>query len=72
MYKSTQASVPLFQDCISTNIAVYNNLAASLLQLESSEPASIEKYASIVIELDDSNEKAWYRKAQVRLSNVFL
>jgi hypothetical protein len=54
-----------FQDCIETNIAVYNNLAASLLQIQTSNPTAIDKYASIVIELDETNEKAWFRKGQV-------
>ena len=56
----------IWQDCINTNIAVYNNLAASLLQIPGSDPAIADKYVSIVLELDDQNEKAWYRKGQVR------
>ena len=44
---------------------MYNNLAASLLQIPGSDPAIADKYVSIVLELDDQNEKAWYRKGQV-------
>jgi hypothetical protein len=44
---------------------VYNNLAASILLIPGLDPSVVERYADIVIELDDNNEKAWYRKGQV-------
>lgn len=54
----------LESECIATNIAVYNNLAASMLLIPGSDMERIVHYSSVVIELDSINEKAWYRKGQ--------
>ncbi len=50
--------------CIAANVSIYNNLAATLLQTENCDFEKVKKYADIVIELDDTNEKAWFRKGQ--------
>ena len=60
------------QECIKANISVYNNLAACILanvRENSTDNAEKEyekvvKYTDIVIELDEKNDKALYRKAQ--------
>jgi len=59
------------QQCIQTNISVYNNLCACLLQQPESSAERIKELAEVVIELDKSNEKAWYRHGQgcVRLKD---
>ena len=46
-----------------------NNVNKCDLQIPGSDPVAVDKYASIVIELDDDNEKAWYRKGQVNRKN---
>ena len=46
------------------NVSVYNNLCACLLQQEDSRPERIRELAEVVIELDERNEKAWYRHGQ--------
>jgi len=57
--------------CIQTNISVYNNLCACLLQQPDASSERIKQLAEIVIELDSKNEKAWFRRGQacVRLKN---
>ena len=50
--------------CIETNISVYNNLCACLLQQPDSNAERIKELAEVVIELDKTNEKAWYRHGQ--------
>jgi len=52
------------EKCIQTNISVYNNLCACLLQQADSSSERIKQLAEIVIELDKNNEKAWYRRGQ--------
>merc|ERR1712202_70026 len=54
----------LEQKCIQTNISVYNNLCACLLQQPDSSAERIKELAEVVIELDKSDEKAWYRHGQ--------
>jgi len=62
------------QKCIETNISVYNNLCACLLQQPDSSAERIKELAEVVIELDKFNEKAWYRHGQgcVRLKDFEL
>jgi tetratricopeptide (TPR) repeat protein len=59
------------EKCIKANISIYNNLAACLLASSShtteADYEKVAKYAEIVIELDDSNEKAWYRNGQAMI-----
>jgi len=59
------------QQCIQTNISVYNNLCACLLKQPESSAERIKELAEVVIELDKSNEKAWFRHGQgcVRLKD---
>ena len=47
--------------CIELNISIYNNLAACLLQIADSKAERIKEVTEVVIELDPSNEKAWFR-----------
>ena len=47
--------------CIELNISIYNNLAACLLQIVDSKAERIKEVTEVVIELDPSNEKAWFR-----------
>jgi len=59
------------QQCIQTNISVYNNLCACLLKQPESSAERIKELAEVVIELDKNNEKAWFRHGQgcVRLKD---
>merc|ERR1719382_128150 len=59
------------QRCIALNISVYNNLAACLLQQKDSKAERIKEVTEVVLELDSSNEKAWFRHGQacIRLGN---
>ena len=50
------------KQCIELNISIYNNLAACLLQLSDSKAERIKEVTEVVIELDASNEKAWFRQ----------
>ena len=54
-------------NCINANISIYNNLAACLLASEEhnsdADLAKVIKYTDIVLELDEDNDKALYRKA---------
>ena len=50
------------KQCIALNISIYNNLAACLLQLKDSKAERIKEVTEVVIELDSSNEKAWFRQ----------
>jgi len=59
-----QISPELESECISANVSIYNNLAACMLQLPDSDPARIQQWAEVVIELDANNSKAWYRRGQ--------
>ena len=60
------------QECIKANISVYNNLAACILATVKDNSTSnaekehekVVKYTDIVLELDEENDKALYRKAQ--------
>jgi len=60
------------QECIKANISVYNNLAACILANvrdnstgnAEKEYEKVVKYTDIVLELDEENDKALYRKAQ--------
>ena len=58
----------LEQECIKANISIYNNLAACMLASEAhtteADFEKVVKYTDIVLELDEENEKALYRKAQ--------
>jgi len=54
----------LEQQCIQLNISVHNNLCACMLLMENSNLERIKHLAEVVIELDDKNEKAWFRKGQ--------
>ena len=62
-------------NCINANISIYNNLAACLLASEDhkseADLAKVVKYTDIVLELDEDNDKALYRKATAlkRLKN---
>jgi len=57
--------------CIELNISIYNNLAACLLQITDSKAERIKEVTEVVIELDPSNEKAWFRHGQacIRLAD---
>merc|ERR1712203_851632 len=59
------------KQCIELNISIYNNLAACLLQLRDSKAERIKEVTEVVIELDASNEKAWFRHGQacIRLAD---
>jgi len=59
------------KQCIALNISIYNNLAACLLQLKDSKAERIKEVTEVVIELDSSNEKAWFRHGQacIRLAD---
>ena len=48
--------------CIELNISIYNNLAACLPQIADSKAERIKEVTEVVIELDPSNEKAWFRQ----------
>lgn len=54
-------------ECINANISIYNNLAACLLASgehnTEADSEKVIKYTDIVLELDDSNDKALFRKA---------
>ena len=60
------------QECIKASISVYNNLAACILAtVKENSTSNAEKehekvvqYTDIVLELDEENDKALYRKAQ--------
>lgn len=61
----------LEEDCIKANVSIYNNLAACLLaNARDKTPKVMDdyekvvKYADIVLELEQDNDKALYRKAQ--------
>nr|ACO14981.1 Tetratricopeptide repeat protein 9C [Caligus clemensi] len=62
--KKTKIPEEVEKRCIAINISIYNNLAASLLKIEGSEPSKIIHYTDIVLELDPGNSKALFRKAQ--------
>ena len=51
--------------CIELNISIYNNLAACLLQIGDSKAERIKEVTEVVIELDPSNEKAWFRQGWI-------
>ena len=55
------------KQCIALNISIYNNLAACLLQLKDSKAERIKEVTEVVIELDSSNEKAWFRQVLLYL-----
>jgi len=59
-------SIPkeLEDECIALNITVHNNLCAVMLQQENANPERIKHFAEVVLEIDDKNEKAWFRKGQ--------
>merc|ERR1712080_159679 len=61
-------SPELEQECIRANIITYNNLAACMLASQAHNTESdfekVIKYTDIVLELDESNDKAPFRKAQ--------
>nr|ADD24455.1 Tetratricopeptide repeat protein 9C [Lepeophtheirus salmonis] len=63
---SEETKIPedIEQKCLAVNISVYNNLSASLLKVEGSDPLRILHYTNIVLELDPINSKALYRRAQ--------
>ncbi|CAB4063936.1 unnamed protein product [Lepeophtheirus salmonis] len=63
---SEETKIPedIEQKCLAVNISVYNNLTASLLKVEGSDPLRILHYTNIVLELDPINSKALYRRAQ--------
>ena len=52
--------------CIELNISIYNNLAACLLQITDSKAERIKEVTEVVIELDPSNEKAWFRQGWIK------
>merc|ERR1719429_222574 len=62
-------------ECINANISIYNNLAACLLASDEhtseTDLEKVIKYTDIVLELEDTNDKALYRKATAmkRLKN---
>jgi len=55
------------QECIQLNISVHNNLCACLMQQDTSNPERVKHLAEVVIELEDKNEKAWFRRGQACL-----
>eukprot|EP00088_Acartia_fossae_P047831 TRINITY_DN5197_c0_g1_i12.p1 TRINITY_DN5197_c0_g1~~TRINITY_DN5197_c0_g1_i12.p1 ORF type:complete len:219 (+),score=91.36 TRINITY_DN5197_c0_g1_i12:49-705(+) len=59
-------SIPkeLEDQCIELNVSVHNNLCAVMLQQENANPERIKHFAEVVLEIDDTNEKAWFRKGQ--------
>jgi len=65
-------SPELEKECIKANISVYNNLAVCILtnardnsiSNAEQEYEKVVKYADIVLELEEENDKALYRKAQ--------
>ena len=58
------------KQCIALNISIYNNLAACLLQLKDSKAERIKEVTEVVIELDSSNEKAWFRQVLVFVDKI--
>jgi len=57
-------SKELEDQCIELNITVHNNLCAVMLQQDNPNPERIKHFAEVVLEIDDANEKAWFRKGQ--------
>ena len=56
------------QECIKANISIYNNLAACMLASQTHNTEAdfekVIKYTDIVLELDENNDKALFRKGQ--------